>query len=306
MVTPNEFLYSFISPLKILFDSLRILLHNKLLFCSIFLLTTLPLSFLFFTLTISTHSLRYQIYHLQALARVVSTRVESGHVLEESRVNAISLIRTRGVFSLLSFPLSLAASVSAVHATISSFNGKHASVSSAITAVKTTWKRPSVTAIFAYTILFAFSPVPRVLAFVFPAARLPILAVGSVVEVYLMAVMSLGIVVSVAEERLGWEAVTVGSGLMRGRRVCGWVLSGLFVLVSGLINRRVEELLEGEDSISVWDRTVLICWYGLVVLLSYVITTVFYCDSRKRHAIREPQVEEDDDCEGSVLVGSSL
>lgn len=123
-----------------------------------------------------------------------------------------------------------------------------------------------------------------------------------------MAVLGLGLVVSAAEERLGWEAIRVGSGLMRGRRVCGWLLSGLLVLASGWINGRVEELLleAGQDSeMGVWDKTVLICSYGLVVLFSYVITTVFYCDARRRHGIREPEEEEahDDD---RVSLSSSL
>lgn len=116
-----------------------------------------------------------------------------------------------------------------------------------------------------------------------------------------MAVTSMGLVVSIAEERFGLEAIRVGSGLMRGRRFCGWVLSGLFVLISGLINRRVEFLLNGGDStvatveIGVWDKTVLICSYGLVVMLSYVITTVFYCDCRRRHGIREPELQHGDE-----------
>ncbi|KAJ1410298.1 hypothetical protein SESBI_22032 [Sesbania bispinosa] len=297
---------AFISPLKILFESLRVVLNKKLVFIFILCFTTLPLSFLTFTLTFSTNTLRSQIFHLQALARVVTTRVEAGHVLEESRVDAISLIRIRGLFSLLCFPLSLAAAVSSVHATFSAVNGKSAGLISAATAVRDNWKRPFATAVFVYAILFAFAPVPRVLAFAFPGLRALILPIGSGVEVYLMAVLSLGLVVSVVEERAGLEAIRVGSDLMQGKRLCGWLLSGLFVLVSGLINRRVEGLLEGPNSegIDEWDKTVLICSYGLVVLLSYVITTVFYCDNRKRHLIREPEAEED--CENGVSVGSSL
>ncbi|TKY54629.1 Titin protein [Spatholobus suberectus] len=63
-------------------------------------------------------------------------------------------------------------------------------------------------------------------------------------EVYLMAVASVGIVVSVAEERTGWDAIWVGSALMEGNRACGWVLSGLFVFGSSLIGWKLERLMD--------------------------------------------------------------
>ncbi|RDY13413.1 hypothetical protein CR513_01676, partial [Mucuna pruriens] len=286
-----------VSPLKILWNSLRIVHSNKLVFCSILCFTTLPLSFLTFTLAISTHALRSHIYHLEAVARAATTRVEARHVWHESRDDAVSLLRTRALFSLLCFPLSLAAAVSAVHATASAVQGKVAA--SVVAAVRANWKRPAVTVISVYVILLAFAPVPRVLAAAFPSpwARVMVRAIGSGTEVYLMAVMSLGLVVSVAEDRVGWEAIRVGSHLMHGRRVCGWFLSALFVLVSGLINRKMEVLLEKQNSeVGVWDKTVLMCSYALVVLVSYVITTVFYCDSRRRLDIKEPIDDEIEVC----------
>ncbi|KAK7382986.1 hypothetical protein VNO78_28651 [Psophocarpus tetragonolobus] len=288
----------FVSPLKILCDSLTILRTNKLLFCSILFFTTLPLSFLTFTLTISTHALRNHVFHLEAVARVASTRVEARHIWHESRVDALSLLRTRALFTLLCFPLSLAAAVSAVHATVSAVQARPATVRGA------NWKRPAATVLFVYLVLMAFAPVPGALAAATVGsllwARLVARAIGSCADVYLMAVLSMGLVVSVAEDRVGWEAIRVGSGLMEGRRLCGWIISALFVLVSGLINRKMELLLENQDSaeIGVWDKSVLICWYALVVLVSYVVTTVFYWDSRRRHdnAIKEPQDDQIEDC----------
>jgi len=134
--------------------------------------------------------------------------------------------------------------------------------------------------------------------------------IGSGSEVYLLSVMSLGIVVSVAEDRVGWEAVRVGWGLIRGGRVCGWVLSALFVFVSGFINRNVEAMLENQNSeISVWNKTVLMCFYAVVVVFSYVVTTVFYCDSRRRHDNNINNVKEqpqgDDEVQGFDADSSS-
>lgn len=121
-----------------------------------------------------------------------------------------------------------------------------------------------------------------------------------------MAVMGLGLVVSIVEDRFGWDAICVGSGLMKGKRlIFGWVLSSLFVFISGIINGRVELLLEGLNSkISVSNLMLLICSYGFTVIFSYVVTTVFYFDSRIRHDFREPEThEENDDC---ISLSSSL
>lgn len=111
-----------------------------------------------------------------------------------------------------------------------------------------------------------------------------------------MAVMSLGLVVSIAEERFGWDAIRVGSGLIVGRRVSGWVLSGLFVLATGFIARELEKLMNEQDpfgrpsstvmrvAAGVGDKLGLIALYGVVVLWSYLVTTVFYCDCRRRYS----------------------
>ncbi|KAK7376755.1 hypothetical protein VNO80_02171 [Phaseolus coccineus] len=297
MLEAKDALWSFvICPLKILWDSLRIIHSNKILFCFILCFTTLPLSFLTFTLAISTHHLRTRVYHLEAVARVASTRVEARHVWHESRDDAVSLLRTRALFTLLSFPLSLAAAVSAIHAAA---HGKPISLRGA------NWKRPAVTVVFVYVLLMAFAPVPRVLAAATFGSPVWIRVLARIIvsggEVYLLSVVSLGIVVSVTEDRVGWEAIRVGWGLIRGGRVCGWVLSGLFVLVSGVINRKVEAILENQNSeIGVWDKTLFMCLYALVVVFSYVVTTVFYCDSRKRHDnnnVKEPQDDEIEDCD---------
>lgn len=104
-----------------------------------------------------------------------------------------------------------------------------------------------------------------------------------------MAVLNVGLVVSVAEDRFGWDAIRVGSGLMEGNRVCGWIVSGLFMWVSSLIGSKID----GEDSFE--DKAVVIVCYGFVVLWSYVIMTVFYCECRKRHPVKEfHQIEEED------------
>ncbi|WVZ11351.1 hypothetical protein V8G54_015881 [Vigna mungo] len=278
----------YVSAVKMITESIKIIACNKLVFASIMLLTTLPLSTLIIYQCISTHSLTSQIHHLEALARYAPTRFEARHVWLQSRNDALSLLHTKALFSLPSYLLSLAAALSAVHST------RLALHSDTTLSLLSAALRLFATTIFVYAILFAFSPIPRFLAALASstAARILLLATGSALEIYLMAVMSVALVVSVAEERFGWDAIRVGSALMKGSRACGWALSGLFVLGSSLIGSKVERLMEAEDWIRVEDKANVIVGYGLLVLWSYVIVTVFYCDCRKRHPIREPQPED--------------
>ncbi|XP_061347512.1 uncharacterized protein LOC133293016 [Gastrolobium bilobum] len=284
-----------VSPVKMVLDSVKILACNKVLFTTIMLFTTLPLSTLIISQSISTHNLTSQIHRLEAVAHLSHTRLEARHVRHESRDDAVSLIRIKALFSLPSYLLSLAAALSAVHSTLLASHGKTPTFHSAVAALRLNWMRLFVTTIFVYAILLAFSPVPRAFAALTASAgsRFVVMAIGSGLEVYLMAVVSVGLVVSVAEERFGWEAIKIGSGLMEGRRVCGWFLSGLLVLFSSMIGSKLQGLMDGQDSMGFEDKTIVIGWYGLVMLWSYVIMTVFYCDCRRRHPIREPQPDDD-------------
>ncbi|XP_062078260.1 uncharacterized protein LOC133782856 [Humulus lupulus] len=288
---------SFFRTPKILLQSLQIFLLNKQIFFSIFALITLPLSFLLFSLSLSSHPLKSRIYHLEYLASLAATHFEARHVWKDSREDAVSIFRTKILFFPLSYALSLLVAVSVVNSVTIAVNGKRPTLHSAVTAFKLTWKRPLVTSILVYALLLAYVQVPRTLSAVFPspAPSLFILLVGSVVEVYLMAVMSLGMVVSIAEDRFGWDAIRVGSGLMGGRRVSGWVLTGGFVLVTGLIAREVEKMVDDQDPFGkpsstvvmvargVVDKVGLVGLYGAVVLWGYVVTTVFYCDCRRHY-----------------------
>lgn len=115
------------------------------------------------------------------------------------------------------------------------------------------------------------------------------------VEVYMMAMLRVALVASVVEGWAGFGAVWVGWGLMRGRRLCGWVLSGLVLLGLGLIGREMVGVMEGgDDGGYTWPVEMRVGWMiGLVVLLgwfilwSYVIFAVYYFECRKRNVIKE-------------------
>ncbi|KAL5066103.1 hypothetical protein RYX36_027840 [Vicia faba] len=274
------------SPFKILFTSLTLLSNNKLLFTTLFIFTILPLSTLTIHQSIFTQPLTSQIRHLEALSHFASTQFEARHVKHESRKDAVFLIRVKALFSFPSYIISLISTLSAVHSSLLAAHGITPTLHSAVASFKPNIMRLFVTSIFVYAILFVFSSLPLFSTAL--GSNTFVFFIGSGLEVYLMAVLGVGLVVSVAEERFGWDAIRTGSGLMEGNRVCGWVLSGFFMWVSSLIGSRID----GEDSFE--DKAVVIVCYGLVVLWSYVIMTVFYCECRKRHSIREfHQIDEE-------------
>ncbi|WRX34311.1 hypothetical protein QQP08_026798 [Theobroma cacao] len=105
-----------------------------------------------------------------------------------------------------------------------------------------------------------------------------------------MGVLGLGLVVSALEETYGWDAIRVGSDIMAERRFCWWLVTGMLVAVSGWTGNQFEKLTDGEDSVKsgIWTvvkgwETVGLSWfYGVVVIWSFIVTAVFYCDCKKR------------------------
>ncbi|XP_030456268.2 uncharacterized protein LOC115677283 [Syzygium oleosum] len=287
-----------LSPAKTLLDSLAVLLRNKRLFLSLFAAAALPLSVLLFSLAVSAHPLQSRVLHLESLARLAPTRFESRQVLKESRAAALSLLRLRASYSLPSLALSLAAAVSAVGAAHASLSGRRPTLRSSLSPVREKFPRALATAICVHASMWIYLSVPATLVAVTGSrggARFLIVAAGLAAEIYLAAVLGLGMVVSVVEERFGWGAIRAGWGLMGEggrRRWGGWALSGFFAALTGWIWRAAEVKMDGQDwgsvegmvrwTVGVRWRAWLIPAYGGVVLWSYVAATVFYCECTKR------------------------
>jgi len=287
----------------LIFQPLQIFFINKQIFIFIFALLALPLSLLFFSRSLAFHPVQSQILHLEFIAALSPTRFEARHVWKESRETAIALLHCNFLYFVPSFTLSLLAAVSSVVSAESGYHRNPIGVKSALNAVKSTWRRTLVTSIFVYVILFCYSSVPRTLwsltgGGVFGSGFV-IWVVGSAVEIYLMVVLGMSLVVSVLEERFGWDAIFIGSDLMEGKRVCGWVLSGLMGLVTGLIGWKMEGLkMDSEDLakktrwtavmlLKGWEAVGLAVLYGAVMVWGYVVATVFYCECRKQHVVWE-------------------
>ncbi|KAM7472850.1 hypothetical protein LguiA_011033 [Lonicera macranthoides] len=130
------------------------------------------------------------------------------------------------------------------------YSGRRPAVNAVASIVRLTWPRPLVTTIFVYIFILLYTQVSRTLVghVSDPSLRIGVLVIGLCVEVQLMTVTSMGLVVSMNEDRFGLDAIRIGSDLMKGSRVCGWVLSGLFIIVSGAIGWKVEQSMDGGRS----------------------------------------------------------
>lgn len=136
---------------------------------------------------------------------------------------------------------------------------------------------------------------------------MPVLVFGFLVEIYVMAVAGVGLVVSVIEDKSGFDAIRGGWDAMVGRRLCGWIITSWFVMVTGVIgwrwDRMVVMISDGGDfglgkerwiaTVS-WEEFVLIVLYAVALLWSFVVTTLFYCECRKRHDDDEVNIRNDD------------
>ncbi|XP_019054657.1 PREDICTED: uncharacterized protein LOC109115275 [Nelumbo nucifera] len=233
-----------VSALKTLVDSFKILQTNLSLFISIFVLTTLPLSLLSFALSLYSHPLQLKIYSLEALALLSPTRTEARHVWEESRADLLTLLRFKALFFLPSYVISLLATITSVNSTALAFSGKRPSCQTAIAAVQASWKRPLATSIYAFAILLAYEFVPLTCS----------------------AVVGGG-------ARARWLVAVIGAAVeVYLRAVLG------LALVASVGGLRV--VMDGQD----WVMKIgLACLFGLLILWSYVVNTVLYCEcSRSR------------------------
>ncbi|KAK8579280.1 hypothetical protein V6N12_069608 [Hibiscus sabdariffa] len=270
--------------------SLRIFFQNKRFFISILLFLALPLSFLLLSLSLSSRPLKRHIFHLESVALLTSTSFESRHLLKESRDESISLLRLKLLYFFPSFLFSLLSFISAVH--VASLSPPHRpSFLSTAAAIGLSWKRVVVTSLCSYSLFLLYVQLPQLFAAAlqsYPRVSLPIMVVGSGIEVYLMGVLGLGLVVSALEEKFGWEAIRIGSILMAGRRFCWWFVTCMLVGMSGWIGNRFEKLTDGEDYAKSgvwrvfvgWETAGLLWFYGMLVIWSCIVTTIFYSDCK--------------------------
>ncbi|XP_065865656.1 uncharacterized protein [Euphorbia lathyris] len=288
--------------LKILIESLRIFPKNKHIYFLILIFITLPLSLLHFSQSLSSYPIKTRILHLEYLATRAATRIESLQVWRESREFALSLFHLKLFYFLPTYFLSLIAAITVITSTAYAYNKTPITIQFVFSTIKLTWLRPLLTSFYIYAILLLYSIVPYMLLDVVrsptPWLKLVIWVVVVSVELYLIAVLGLSLVVSIMEMRSGWDAIQVGWCLMEGRRICGWFLCGLMVVVTGVIGWRMEGLVVVRDDsveeakwmvMEGWEEAILVGLYGLAPVWGFIVTTVFYCECKKKHGGRSEE-----------------
>ncbi|KAL2940225.1 Protein RecA [Bienertia sinuspersici] len=243
---------NFITPLfPIFLDSLKIIfLENPNFFFTIFSLITFPLSILLTSLSISStpRFLKSHIARLEWLSHVVPIWIEASNIQDEERADSRRLFRIRLLHGVPILALSLFAAVSIVVAAYAALRKKKkCSLRAVVGVVKGRWVPPLLTCMVNFILWVVWAHLDPVVDTYAVKYGYLTAVVQVVVEVYMMAVIGVGLVVSVIESRVGLDAIRVGSGLMQGRRVCGWVLSGLILLVSGFIGRQMVGVMNGQD-----------------------------------------------------------
>ncbi|KNA18763.1 hypothetical protein SOVF_067820 [Spinacia oleracea] len=290
--------------LSIFLDSLKIIfLHNPKLFFTLYIFTTLPLSLLLTSASVSAapRFLKSHIARLEWLEDVVPIWMEAANIRDESRADSSRLLRRKLLHGVPVFVLSLIALVTIVISThVGLRRKKKVTLKAALSAVKVMWAPPLLTCLVNFIVWVGWGhldPIVNKFAVHYP----PLTAAQVAVEVYMMSVFGLALVVSVVEARAGFEAVWVGWVLMKGRRLCGWVLAGLILLISGFIGKQMIGVINGEDlgiqnggytwtvEMRFGSMVGLVVLLGWLLLWSYVIFAVFYFDCRKRNVIREEE-----------------
>ncbi|KAF9608454.1 hypothetical protein IFM89_009820 [Coptis chinensis] len=224
-----------------------------------------------------------QIYEKETLALSVHTRYEAREIQKEVRADVVTFIHLQSLFFIPCYTLSLLALMMTVNATALAYNGKQLDFIMAVKAVMLAWKRQLVTSGVVYVIVLTYCILTRVILILVGDvyARMLVWILLVVLEGCVLAILGMGMVVSVLEEECGLEALGVGWVLMEGRWFCGWILASLLVMMTSGIRWGFRILMGSQDLMSLVNKVGLICILGLVILWSYVVNTVFYCECKK-------------------------
>ncbi|KAI4377258.1 hypothetical protein MLD38_014918 [Melastoma candidum] len=211
---------------------------------------------------------------------------------------SLSILLSRSLLSLpLLLPLSLLSSSSSISSTFSLLSSP-ASRPPRILSTVCTFPRLLATSICAHALTWLYLCVSSLLLSSLPASALTIAFVVRLLawagRAHLMAAMSVAAVATVAspEVEVGWGAVREGWRAVGRRWWCAWVVTVVLGLgTEGIWGGVLLKRMDGQDWSGVvglvrwmagigW-RAWLVVLYGFLVLLSYVVYTVFYWDYRK-------------------------
>ncbi|XP_031484435.1 uncharacterized protein LOC116253642 [Nymphaea colorata] len=273
-------------------DSFRLILADFTTFLPTILLASIPIFLLLF-FSLSVVSLRKEISYKESLLPWLPGGVTALHVKGEIAGNVRHLLKYKAVYWLPTYVFSVMSTVTTIKLAASSNMCQKPKFRLAMAAVRETWWRLAITSLYVTVFREAYDQFARV-AGVMALGGLMRTTVGVVVawggllilRVYIMVVLSMGMVVSVLEGRWGLEAVGIGWELVEERRLSGWILGGFQAALSYgtgwwwcLSGDRIG--CGSTSSSSTGTELLLVGLLSAVmVVLSDVLNTIYYFDCK--------------------------
>ncbi|PIA58874.1 hypothetical protein AQUCO_00400019v1 [Aquilegia coerulea] len=223
--------------------------------------------------------------------------------LNKIKVDAMVLILVEFVFLLLSSAITLFSTMNTVYVSAMSYLDRDMELKDLFMKIKKIWIRPVVTWFYITLIgtgLFVLVLPLVLLVILSKRSFVVVLTIGIVLvllaiclNMYLSLVWMLSIVTSVLEDSYGLQALGKGAELLKGRKLVGFVLTVILMILVGIINVLV--LMINKNIQGVTLKSLLISFCGMIFstmvnILGVMMYTVFYFDCKHSHG-EEVEVE---------------
>lgn len=274
-------------------DSIRLIVADFTTFLPTILLASIPIFLpLFFSL--SVQSVRKDIAKKESILPWLMGGATSLHVKEEIAFDVRRFLLRKAAYWLPSFVFSIISTVTTIKLAACSHMCQKPKFMVALAAIRETWWKLAITSLCVTVFREAydqFARVPRVAAAdglvrtsVAAAVKVVMVWGGfSILRAYIMAVLSMGMMVSIMEGRWGLDAVGIGWELVEERRFSGWILAGLQAALSGSTGwwwcRSSDRF--GCGSTRTGSELLLVgLLSAAMVVLSDVLNTIYYFDCK--------------------------
>ncbi|XP_077217230.1 uncharacterized protein LOC143851638 [Tasmannia lanceolata] len=285
--------------LGILREAFKIPFRNGKLALFLALLLLIPSYFLFLTNNFTVQPLTSKLtMKFLLLPKDVPGSPEYTELLAEIMRDVRILVGEVTFFLIISKVVSIFSTVVTVYASAVIYAGNHLTISELFSRVRGTWKRPVITwlyvNLFSLGYLLILGVLIGFLLVIGKGGSVALIALGVILLLsallcffYLGVVWDLGVVVSVVEEGCyGLEALFKAGGLIKGRRLQGFVLFLISTLVPIVISQifAIKETdVNNTKATQIVMGLVLVNITGLVSLYNHVVCTVFYYECKKSH-----------------------
>ncbi|KAL4182039.1 hypothetical protein AMTRI_Chr12g274010 [Amborella trichopoda] len=290
--------------LGILKDALRLPLKNKNLMLFVTVSSILPLSLLLLSHQLLLRPLLVDLLiHMTLLSGERKNSKEALETMTQIRKDVKLILAFEVAYLLVVSIAALFALATTVYTAATAYAGKHLTKKQLLSRVFATWKRPLLTWVFIFLLCLSYFILLMicfgVLSLFVPSKAMAGFSIAFIFMglgglIYLVTVWALAMVVSIVEDNCyGVEALEKAIALIKGRRVQGFFLSLVLVVLEGVMSSllRVAEKGRGKMSGEIEVGVVLIIGSCLVKLYADMVYTVFYFECKKRHG-EKVKIEE--------------